>query len=70
MADFGTLTLLDITLVSLANVEGTYKVLEAGTLTGAGNLVASTELIPFIFDSSLVSDHAERGFGHDPAKNG
>jgi hypothetical protein len=54
-ADFGTGTLLDITLVSLANVEGTYKVLEAGTLTGAGNLVASTESIPFIFDSSVVT---------------
>ena len=54
-ADFGTGTMLDITLVSLANVEGTYKVLEAGTLTGAGNLVASTESIPFIFDSSLVT---------------
>ena len=55
-ANFGTGTLLDITLASLADVEGTYKVLEAGTLTGAGNLVTSTESIPFIFDSSVVTN--------------
>ena len=55
-ANFGTGTLLDITLVSLADVEGTYKVLEAGTLAGAGNLVTSTDSIPFIFDSSVVTN--------------
>lgn len=53
--NFGTGTTLDITLVSLADVAGTYKVLEAGTLMGASNLVTSVGSIPFIFDSSLVT---------------
>ena len=52
-ANFGTGTTLDINLVSLADVAGTYKVLEAGSLTGAGNLVTSVGSIPFIFDGSL-----------------
>ena len=54
-ASFGTGTALDLRLLSLGNVEGTYKVLQAGTLTGAGNIVTSTDSIPFIFDSDLVT---------------
>jgi hypothetical protein len=52
-ANFGTGTTLDITLLSLADVAGTYKVLEAGTLTGGGNLVTSVGSIPFIFDGTI-----------------
>ena len=52
-ANFGTGTTLDITLLSLADVAGTYKVLEAGALTGGGNLVTSVGAIPFIFDGTI-----------------
>ena len=52
-ATFGTGTTIDVNLVSLGNVAGTYKVLQAGTLTGASNITSSVESIPFIFDSSL-----------------
>ena len=54
-ANFGAGTGIDIHLVSLGNVEGTYKVLQAGSLTGASGLVSSVESLPFIFDSSLVT---------------
>ena len=52
-ANFGTGTTLDITLLSLADVAGTYKVLEAGALTGGGNLLTSVGTIPFIFDGTI-----------------
>jgi len=54
-ANFGTGTNIDVRLVSLGGVAGTYKVLQAGTLTGASNLTTSVESLPFIFDSSLVT---------------
>lgn len=54
-ASFGTGTVLDVRLVSLGDVEGTYKVVQAGALTGAGNIVTSTDSIPFIFDSDVVT---------------
>ena len=52
-ASFGTGTTIDVNLVSLGGVAGTYKVVQAGSLTGASNLTSSVESIPFIFDSSL-----------------
>ncbi|GAA4749421.1 autotransporter outer membrane beta-barrel domain-containing protein [Sphingomonas daechungensis] len=54
-ANFGAGTSLDVKLLSLGGVAGTYKVIQAGTLTGAGNLVTSVNSIPFLFDSSLVT---------------
>lgn len=54
-ANFGAGTTIDIHLVSLGDVEGTYKVLQANAITGAGNLLSSVESLPFIFDSSLVT---------------
>ncbi len=54
-ANFGAGTNIDVNLVSLGGVTGTYKVFQAGTLTGAGNLTTSVESLPFIFDSSLVT---------------
>lgn len=54
-ASFGTGTTLNIGLVSLAGVAGTYKVIEAGSLAGGGNLVTSVGSIPFIFDSDLIT---------------
>jgi hypothetical protein len=54
-ASFGTGTTLDVRLLSLGGVEGTYKVLQAGTLAGAGNIVTATGSIPFLFDSDVVT---------------
>lgn len=54
-ASFGAGTNIDINLVSLGGVTGTYKVFQAGTVTGASNLTSSVESLPFIFDSSLVT---------------
>lgn len=54
-ANFGAGSTIDIHLLSLGGVAGTYKVLQAGTLTGAGGLSSSVESLPFIFDSSLVT---------------
>ena len=53
--NLGAGTKIDIHLISLGDVEGTYKVLQAGSLTGAGGLTSSVESLPFIFDSSLVT---------------
>jgi hypothetical protein len=52
-ADFGAGAKVDVTLLSLGGVTGTYKILQAGTLTGASNLTSSIESLPFLFASSL-----------------
>jgi hypothetical protein len=52
-ASFGTGSTIDVRLASLGGVTGTYKVLQAGTLTGASNLTSSVASLPFVFDSSL-----------------
>jgi len=54
-ANFGAGTNIDVNLVSLGGVAGTYKVLQAGTLSGATSLTSSVQSLPFIFDSSLVT---------------
>jgi hypothetical protein len=54
-ANFGTGTNIGVSLVSLGGVTGTYKVFQAGTLTGAANLTSSVESLPFIFGSSVVT---------------
>jgi hypothetical protein len=53
VADFGTGAKVDVTLLSLGGVTGTYKIVQAGTLTGAANLSSSIESLPFLFASSL-----------------
>ena len=57
-ASFGAGTTIDVNLVSLGDVAGTYKVLQAGTLTGGSNLTSSVESLPFIFDSSIDTSTA------------
>jgi hypothetical protein len=52
-ASFGTGNSIDVQLVSLGGVAGTYKILQAGTLTGAAGLTSSVESLPFLFGSSL-----------------
>jgi hypothetical protein len=52
-AAFGAGTKVDVTLLSLGGVTGTYKIIQAGTLTGASNLTSSIDSLPFLFDTSL-----------------
>ena len=54
-ATFGADTAVKVNLLSLGGVEGTYKIIQAGTLTGAGNLVANPADLPFLYDSSLIT---------------
>jgi len=52
-ASFGTGATIDVQLLSLGGVAGTYKVLQAGSLTGAAGLTSSVESLPFLFGSSV-----------------
>jgi hypothetical protein len=54
-ADFGTGTKVKVNLLSLGGVAGTYKIVQAGTLTGAGNLTADAASLPFLYNASLVT---------------
>ena len=55
-ASFGANTTLDVNLLTLGGVAGTYKILQAGTLTGAGNLSSTSADLPFLYDSSLSTN--------------
>ena len=52
-ASFGANTTIDVKLLNLGGVTGTYKIIQAGTLTGAGNLSSTAASLPFLFTSSL-----------------
>ena len=59
-ASFGTGTMIDVNLVNLGGAEGTYKVLQAGTLTGGSNLTSAVTELPFIFASSVDTSVANQ----------
>ena len=42
----------------MATAAGTYTIVDAGTLTGAGNLSSSAVSLPFLFNSTLTSSQA------------
>jgi hypothetical protein len=54
-AAFGSDTKVDVKLLSLGGVAGTYKIIQAGTLTGAGNLSASAASLPFLYATNLIT---------------
>ena len=54
-ANFGADTTIDVNLLTLGGVAGTYKIVQAGTLTGAGNLSSSADELPFLYGSSLTT---------------
>jgi len=54
-ADFGTGTKVKLNLLSVGGVAGTYKIVQAGTLTGAGNLSTSAASLPFLYNANLVT---------------
>lgn len=53
-ATFGTGSKLQLSVTDIANAEGTYNVLTAGTLTGGSNLAAQSDLLPFLYKGTLA----------------
>ena len=57
-ANFGTGTTVAVTIDEVAGAAGIYTIVDAGTLTGAGNLSSSVVTVPFLFNSTLTSTSA------------
>jgi hypothetical protein len=54
-ASFGTDTTIDVSLLNLGGVAGTYTIIDAGTLTGANNLSSTVDAFPFLYETSLIT---------------
>jgi hypothetical protein len=54
-ADLGANNVIAVNLLSVGDVAGTYKILQAGSLTGGADLTSSVGSLPFLFDSNLVT---------------
>ena len=54
-ANLGTNNLISVDLLTVGDVAGTYKIIQAGALTVGSGLTSSVGSLPFLFDSSLVT---------------
>jgi hypothetical protein len=54
-ASFASGATLQLKLADLANAEGRYTVLTAGTLTGASGIVTKADLLPFLYKAALAT---------------
>jgi hypothetical protein len=54
-ANLGSNNVIAVNLVSVGDVAGTYKIIQAGTLTGGTGITSSVGSLPFLFDSSIVT---------------
>lgn len=54
-ASFATGSRVALTLNNVSNAEGSYVIVRAGSLTGAGNLATSATQLPFLFKGTLTS---------------
>ena len=54
-ATLGANNLIAVNLLSVGDVAGTYKIIQAGSLTGGTGLTSEVGSLPFLFDSSLVT---------------
>ena len=52
-ASFAAGSRLQLNVANVADAEGHFVVIDAGTLTGAGNLTASTDFLPFLYKGAL-----------------
>ena len=52
-ASFATGSKLQLNVANVADAEGHFVVIDAGTLTGASNLTASTDFLPFLYKGAL-----------------
>lgn len=57
-ASFAQGATLAVNLRSVSTAQGSYSILDAGTLTGGQNLTLGTAGLPFLFDGTLVVDNA------------
>ena len=57
-ASFAEGAKLKLRLTDIAQAEGTYTVISAGSLTGAGDLDSDVALVPFMYDALLAVDQA------------
>ena len=54
-ANLGADNLIAVNLLGVGDVEGTYKIIQAGSLTGGTGMASSIDALPFLFDSSIVT---------------
>jgi hypothetical protein len=54
-ASFGAGTNVIVNVLSLGGIAGTYKIVQAGTLTGADNLTTSAASLPFLYSADLIT---------------
>ena len=54
-ANLGANNLIAVNLANVGDVAGTYKIIQAGSLTGGTGMTSSVGSLPFLFDSSLVT---------------
>jgi hypothetical protein len=55
-ASLGANNIIAVNLLNVGDVAGTYKIIQAGSLTGGTGLSSSIGSLPFLFDSSLVTN--------------
>ena len=53
-ANFGTGSKLQLNVADVENAEGHFVVLDAGSLTGGGNLTTNSEFLPFLYKGALT----------------
>ena len=58
-ATFGEGTKVLINIDSFANAEGTFTIVDAGTLVGGDNLTGAVTVLPFLFDSEVTANSAD-----------
>jgi hypothetical protein len=54
-ANLGANNIIAVNLLNVGDVAGTYKIIQAGSLTGGTGLSSSIGSLPFLFDSSVVT---------------
>jgi hypothetical protein len=67
-ASFASGAKLAVRLADVSNAEGSYVVVDAGTLQGASGISMSTDAIPFLFKASLADDGGPNQIVVDVAK--
>jgi hypothetical protein len=55
-ASLGANNIIAVNLLNVGDVAGTYKIIQAGSLTGGTGLSSSIGSLPFLFDSSVVTN--------------
>jgi uncharacterized protein with beta-barrel porin domain len=54
-ANIGANNLIEVNLASVGGVAGTYKIIQAGTLTGGAGMTSAVGSLPFLYDSSIIA---------------